>query len=153
LFQAEQFAEALAAFDSARDSNPAAAELAPLGYLHAGQAAAQLENWQKSADWLSAAKEKFPDYAGKHHVDFEWGVAQWKLGNSDEAREAFARVADNDASPLGARAQFMLGELQFAAKEYEAAVRSFFKVSSGYQAPNSPEGYHPWQAESLFEAA
>jgi cellulose synthase operon protein C len=153
LFQAGQHAEALEAFAAARDLKPTAADLAPLGYLHAGQAAAALEEWEQSADWLAAARQQFTDYAGKNHLDFEWGVAQWKLGKNQEALAAFKGVADSDGSPLGARARFMVGELQFAAKEYEAAVRSFFQVSSGYQYPNSPEAYHPWQAESLFEAA
>ncbi len=153
LYEAGKHKEALAAYADAKGSKPTSANLAPLGYLHAGQAAAQLEDWQQSADWLAAAREEFPDYAGKNHLDFEWANATWKLGKSDEAREVFAAVAGRDNSPLGARSQFMVGELEFAAKEYEAAVRSFFKVFNGYQSPDSPAGFHPWQAESMFEAA
>lgn len=153
LFEAGKHKEALNAYAAAKGAKPTSANLAPLGYLHAGQAAAQLEQWQQSADWLAAGREQFEDYAGKNHLDFEWANATWKLGQTDEAREVFAAIADRDNSPLGARSQFMVGELQFAAKEYEAAVRSFFKVFNGYQAPNSPAGFHPWQAESMFEAA
>ena len=153
LFKAEKFKEALAAYDQARAARPASANLAPLGHLHAGQAAGQLEDWTQSAQWLAVARTEFPDYAGKNHLDFEWANATLKLGNHDEARQVFEALADRDHSPLGARARFMVGELQFAAKDYEGAVRSFFKVSNGYQYPNSPPAFHPWQAESMFEAA
>ncbi len=47
----------------------------------------------------------------------------------------------------------MLGEMQFAAKEYDEAVRTFFAVAYGYGGREAPVDYHPWQAESLFEAA
>lgn len=54
---------------------------------------------------------------------------------------------------MGARAGFLVGELQFADKQYEPAVRSFFKVAYGFGDRDAPEAYHAWQAESLFEAA
>ncbi|MGI9455142.1 MAG: tetratricopeptide repeat protein, partial [Aeoliella sp.] len=121
--------------------------------LHAGQAAAQLEKWQESADWLNVVVTNHADYVGRGEVDFELGRALFNLGKSEEAMSLFQKVADRDTSPLGARARFMQGELLFAEKKYEEAVRSFFQVAYGYGEIESPPEYHPWQAESLFEAA
>ena len=47
---------------------------------------------------------------------------------------------------VAARAQFMIGEVQFQQKKHKEAVASFFKVSYGY-------AYPQWQAEASYEAA
>lgn len=152
-FATEKYAEALAAYEAAATAKPTAESLAPLGMLHAGQAAGQEEKWQVAIDWLKRATAEYPDYEGRSEVDYELGWALSKQGNADQAKPLLAKVADSDTSPLGARARFVVGELQFADKQYEEAVRTFFKVAYGYGDRQAPEGYHPWQSESLFEAA
>ncbi|WP_442485223.1 tetratricopeptide repeat protein [Aeoliella sp. SH292] len=152
-FAAEKYPEALAAYTAAKDAKPSAESLAPLGMLHAGQAAAQQEDWQGSIDWLSRAVNEYPEFDGRNEIDYELGWALSKLGKTDEAMPLLTKVADRDTSPVGARAQFVVGELQFAQKNYEEAVRTFFKVAYGYGDGEAPEAYHHWQAESLFEAA
>lgn len=152
-FAAEQYDQALAAYGKAKDAKPSSATLAPLGMLHAGQAAAQLEKWQESADWLKAASTDYPDYDGQSEIAYELGWSLMKLGKPDEAKPILEKVADRDTSPIGARARFVLGEIEFGNKEYEQAVRTFFKVAYGYGDREAPEAYHHWQAESLFEAA
>ena len=152
-FQAGDFTKGLEAFGLARDAKPTSTDLVPLGLLHAGQAAGQLGQWQVSADWLGQVVKDYPDYAGRSEVDFELGIAQMKLNQTVPAMTLFQKVADSQRSPLGARARFMEGELLFAQKEHENAVRSFFKVAYGYGAEQAPAEFHPWQAESLFEAA
>jgi TolA-binding protein len=47
----------------------------------------------------------------------------------------------------------MLGEIQFARKRYDDAVRTFFKVAYGYGDAAAPPAFHRWQAEAMFEAA
>ena len=152
-FAAEQYEKALDAYKSASDTKPSAEALAPLGLLHAGQAAGQLEKWQDAINWLGLANDRHPDYEGRSEIDCELGWALTKLGKPDEAMPLLVKVADRDTSPVGARARFLTGELQFAAKQYEEAVRSFFKVAYGYGDREAPEAFHSWQAESLFEAA
>lgn len=153
LFAAEDYDQALAAYEKAKGTKPSSATLAPLGMLHAGQSASQLEKWQDSADWLQAATTDYPEYDGQSEIAYELGWTLTKLGKSDEAAPLLEKVADRDTSPIGARARFVLGELQFANKQYEQAVRTFFKVAYGYGDREAPEAYHHWQAESLFEAA
>ncbi len=153
LFADKQYEDALAAYGTAAAAKPTSESLAALGGLHAGQAAGQLDEWQAAADWLRRATEEYPDYEGRSEIDCELGWALSKLGKPDEAMPLLVKVADRDTSPVGARARFVVGELQFADKQYEEAVRSFFKVAYGYGDREAPEAYHAWQSESLFEAA
>ncbi len=53
-------------------------------------------------------------------------------------------LAKTDREPA-ARAQFLIGRIQFQRKDYAAAKSSFFKVSYGYSYPQ-------WQAEATYEA-
>jgi len=152
LFAAEQYAEALDAYKQAQNAGDAPQNLSALAMLHAGQAAGQIENWKESAAWLERVIAKHPNYSGRPEAEYELGWAQSKLGNPAEAMPLLEKVA-RENSVLGARAQFMAGELQFADKKHEDAVRTFFKVAYGYGDRQAPEGFHPWQAESLFEAA
>ncbi|WP_197529142.1 tetratricopeptide repeat protein [Aeoliella mucimassa] len=153
LFALEEYEKALAAYDEAKADKPTAQSLAPLGMLHAGQAANQLKQWDQAVAWLKKANADYPDYAGQSEVEYELGWALAKQNKPDEAMPLLLKVADRDTSPLGARARFVTGELQFAAKDYEPAIRSFFRVAYGYGDRQAPEAYHNWQAESLFEAA
>ncbi len=152
-FADKNLTAALAAYDAAAHAKPTAETLAPLGMLHAGQAAAALDSWQVAATWLQRVVNEYPEYDGRSEVDYELAWAMTKLGKANEALPLLAKVADRDTSPVGARARFVMGELQFANKQYEDAVRSFFKVAYGYGDRQAPDDYHAWQAESLFEAA
>ncbi len=152
-FAGEQYSEAIAAYEAARDAEPTVESLAALGMLHAGQAAGQLGKWQDAVNWIGLAIDNYPTYEGRSELDCELGWALTKLGKPEEALPMLTNVADHDTTPVGARARFLVGELQFADKQYEDAVRSFFKVAYGYGDRDAPEAFHPWQAESLFEAA
>ncbi|MEN1681789.1 MAG: tetratricopeptide repeat protein [Planctomycetota bacterium] len=126
-------------------------ELRALGSLHAGQALGQLERWSESFTILDEAARERSAY--EESINYELAWAMQKLGRKNDAATAFARLADRSKSVVSARARFMLGELQFAAGEHEAAVRTFFKVAYGYGGGSAPEAFHAWQSQSLFEAA
>ncbi len=151
LFAQQKYADALKAYQQADlQQQP---ELAALILLHQGQAQAQLKQWEASAATLSQARNKFPDASQSAEIRYELGWALQNLGRTEAAAQAYSEVAAGPPSPLAARAQFMLGEMQFAAKEYDEAVRTFFAVAYGYGGREAPADYHAWQAESLFEAA
>ncbi|MCA9242211.1 MAG: tetratricopeptide repeat protein, partial [Planctomycetales bacterium] len=152
-FALEQYADALRAYNE-----PAAApgenglpSLQSLAALHAGQAAAQAGNWDESLKWLDQALES--DDTNREQAQYERAWALANLKRTNEAKQLFAQLADTSGSPLAARSRFMLGEMQFAHKQYEAAVRTFFRVAYGYGGREAPQEYHAWQSESLFEAA
>ena len=74
------------------------------------------------------------------------------LGRFDEATGEYQQVlaksqsiAKGNAEPA-ARAQFMIGQIQFQRKKYAEAVQSFYLVLWGYPYPQ-------WQADAAFEAA
>jgi len=115
--------------------------------LHAGQAAAQLGQWAESQQWFDRLCRDFPN---SPHVPFalcEQGWALYQLKQVDPAMQVFQRAVERGQnSEPAARAQFLIGQLQFEKKEYRQAIKSFLTVAYGY-------GYPVWQANSLFEAA
>jgi TolA-binding protein len=152
LFQSGDYGAAVAQFVVAGDALPSAPGVAPLVLLHAGQAAGQTAQWQQSIDWLERLRSEFPQAAQHNEGLYELAVALQRTDKLDEARQLFASVATG-SSPLAYRARFMEGEMQFAAKQYEQAVRTFFRVFAGSANAELGEDYRPWQAEAMFEAA
>lgn len=66
-----------------------------------------------------------------------------------EARDAFTRVTDSEAgrrTETAAKAQFHLAETHLIEKNFDAALREYYKVYTSYQFPE-------WQAPALFQAA
>ena len=82
---------------------------------------------------------------------YEQGWAKQNQSKLDEAMKLYGDVADKTDREVGARARFMMGEIQFEKKDYKEAVRSFFKVAYGYGYPSSPEPVQKWQANSAYE--
>ncbi len=153
-FGAEDYDAATTAYREAqRPGETPRAELAALAALHAGQAAAQLGQWEESLSLLDEAQQNHSQSPQGDQIAYERAWALVNLGRGGEAAPIFNSLAAKNDSPLAARARFMVGELQFADKQYEPAVRTFFQVAYGYGATAAPTEYHPWQAESLFEAA
>jgi TolA-binding protein len=152
-FKQENYEQALAEFNAVLDGDVANQSLRAVSLLHAGQAAGQLKDWPRSLELLDRCAKDHPDTPIMDDVRYEKGWALYNLGRMDEAAELFTDVAGRDRSVLGARARFMAGEVEFANKDYDAAVRTYFKVAYGYGNENAPEPFHHWQAEAMFEAA
>jgi TolA-binding protein len=147
LFRQEKYEEALAAYDQVQGLQNK--DFQVLALLHAGQAAGQLEQWQKSLELVTKCVEQFPESPYADEALYQQGWAQQKLGKTDEALALYEKViaaAGGGASESAARAQFMIGEIQFERKVHDEAVKSFFKVIYGYSFPK-------WQAEATYEAA
>lgn len=150
LFKLARWAEALKAYEAlpALENR----EFRALAALHAGQAAGQLAQWEVAARHLAAGAEKFSDSPWAPEILYELGWAQQNLGRLPDAQATYQRaIAATDkvgraGSEVAARAQFMIGEIQFQNKDHAEAVKSFFKVAYGYASPK-------WQAEATYEAA
>jgi TolA-binding protein len=138
------FEEALALYEQVK--NPSGKDFEVLTLLHGGQAAAQVKQWEKSLQMLTQCTEKFPDTPHLPEALYEQGWAQQNLGKLDEAIALYKQVIAKTRREVAARAQFMIGEIEFAQKKHEEAVKSFFVVVYGYASPK-------WQAEAAFEAA
>ncbi len=144
LFRQAKYAEALAAYETVQ--KPSTKEFEALSLLHAGQAAVQLQQWEKALEKLNKLIEDFPDSAHLPEALYEKGWTLQNLGRLDDAVAAYQQVIAKTEREAAARAQFMIGEVQFAQKKHREAIVSFFKVISGY-------GYPKWQAEATYEAA
>ena len=150
-FQLAQYRSSLDSYTEAQKRELSSDQISTLTQLHAGQAAAQLELWELSHDWLLGLRKQNSDSAYRHQVDFELAVAQQNLGNTDGAAELFTEVAELAAGELGARSRFMLGEVLYAKGQYVTAIREFRKVMFGFDADTAP-AVAPWQAKAGFEA-
>ncbi|WP_146590389.1 tetratricopeptide repeat protein [Posidoniimonas polymericola] len=153
LFALGRYEPALAAYTQAEQLGPKDPRLAAAAWLHAGQAAGQLGRWKESLQWLERAGRASQAKLEGDKIRYERGWALVNLDRPQEAQPIFESLLESQDGVLAARSQFMLGEMQFAAKQYDAAVRTFFRVAYGHGGKDAPEAYHAWQAESLFEAA
>ncbi len=144
LFKLKKFKEALAAYNLAK--NPTGKDFAVLKLLRAGQAAAQLGQWKASADILARAAKEFPQSSHLPEILYEQGWANQKLGKLEDARQLYQQVIAAGSSELAARAQYMIGAIEFEQQRHEDAIKSYFKVIYGYSFPI-------WQAEAMYEAA
>ena len=143
LFEQEKYAEALKAYGAVQGLTNK--DFQALTCLHAGEAAGQLKQWDESLKWLTKGAEQLPDSKYLPQILCEQGWAHQNLGQSDEALKLYEQVLAKTDTETAAKAQYMIGEIQFAAKQHAEAVRSFFKVIYGYSSPR-------WQAEASYEA-
>ncbi len=146
------FQAALGHYQSSLGDTTLRDDLHGLGYLHAGQAAAQEKDWQTSFELLDRGSA-LADSPHADQITYERAWALHKLSRSEEAKPEFARLASESSDVLAARARFVLGELQFAEQDYQQAVRTFFQVAYGYGGVAAPAEFHEWQSQALFEAA
>ena len=143
LLKQKKYAEALAIYGQVK--TPSSKDFEVLALLHAGQAAAQLRQWDKSLELLGSCVKKFANSEYMPETLYERGWARQNLGKMDEALADYQQVVAKTDREVAARAQFMIGEVQFQQKNHKEAVASFFKVSYGYSYPQ-------WQAEAAYEA-
>ncbi len=117
----------------------------PWRLLHAGQAAAQLKQWDKSLELLGEVRRAVPRRGLSARGALRTGLGQAEPRQARRGRGPLP-AGDREDRPGGGRpAQFMIGEIQFQQKNHKEAVASFFKVSYGY-------AYPQWQAEATYEA-
>ena len=145
LFKQGMYKEALAAYEQI--AKPANKDFEALGFLHSGQAAGQLKQWDKSLELLDKCIGQFPDSPHFPQALYEKGRALQNQNKLDDAMKAYETViAKATNQEVAARAQYTIGEIQFGKKDYKEAIRSFYRVIAGY-------GYPKWQADAMFEAA
>jgi tetratricopeptide (TPR) repeat protein len=83
---------------------------------------------------------------------YERGWARQQLGQTEPALEDYEQAATRSRDEVGARARFMRGELLFAQKQHDLAMRDFMRVMYGFGGDQAPAAVRNWQAKSGFEA-
>ncbi len=153
LFRQDDFEQALPVYTAVEDVKLSSPALEVLADLHGGQSASQLEQWEKAITFLSRIPEEHADSAFLPEAHYELGWAKQNLDRQDEALKDYELAATASRGEVGARARFMVGELQFGKKEFAEAIRQFQRVMYGYGGDNATDGVKNWQAKSAFEAA
>ncbi|MFZ5833094.1 MAG: tetratricopeptide repeat protein [Planctomycetota bacterium] len=136
--------EAVSAYAAA--TNLSSKDFQSLKLLHEGQALAQLGQWKESLALLDQMIEQFPQSPQRPEALYERGMALKNLDKNAEAVKSFEAVVSQTGAELAARAQFMIGEIQFESRDHKEAIKSFYKVIYAY-------GYPRWQADATYEAA
>jgi TolA-binding protein len=139
----KKYQEALATYR--RIGTPQNADFAVLALLHAGQSAAQLEDWQGALTSLDAAAKQFPQTPYLPEITYEQAWARQNLSREDEALKLYESVTEQTDREVAARARYMIGEIYFNRKNHAEAVRHFIRAALVY-------AYPEWQARSHFEA-
>ena len=116
------------------------------------EAAGKLEQWQASLQLLDVIPEKFSDSSYLEEALYERGWAKQNLKKLDEAIADYEQAATKSRGEVGARARFMIGEIQFERKEHDLAVKSFLRVMYGFGGENAPEAVKSWQGSAGYEA-
>jgi len=152
LFRLEDYAQALPALLEAGKLGDSGAQIAVLRQLHAGQAALQLDKVPESIALLDALIQQHPDTNYLAEAHFERGRARQKLNQLDGAVKDFQLAAEKSRDVVGARAQFMLGEIGFQQKRLDDAIKDFQRVMFRYGTQQVPPEIKTWQAKAGFEA-
>lgn len=152
LFKLKKYSEALPAFEASIKAPSKSPQMQALTYLHGGQSASQLEQWGVAVEMCGAVIEKFADSAYVPEALYERGWAKQNLKKHDEALADYDQAATRSRGEVGARARFMIGEIQFERQEHETAIKSFLRVMYGYGGENAPEAVKAWQGSAGFEA-
>ncbi|MDG2222142.1 MAG: tetratricopeptide repeat protein [Rubripirellula sp.] len=128
-------------------------QIRELAFLHGGQSAAQLKQWDEAIKWYDELRERFPTTAYLPQAFYETGFAYQQQGDPTNAMRFYAQVADKYRNELAARARFMMGEIHFSNKAFDKAIPEFQRVMFGFGAEKAPDQIKNWQAKSGFEAA
>ena len=153
LFRLEKYDLALPVLVKASEARLSSPRIKTLVLLHGGQAAAQLKKWDESLKMLEAIPEQFPESPYLPQSLYDIGWAKQNQGKADDARKSYEQAATKSRGEVGARARFMLGELDFADKKFDEAIRQFQRVMFGFGGDQAAETVKRWQAKAGFDAA
>ena len=101
LFKQKKFAAAMAAYGQVKGT--AGNDFPALALLHAGQAAAQLKQWDKSLELLAKCVAQFPASACLPEALYEQGWAKQNLGKLAEALALYQQVIAKTDREVAAR--------------------------------------------------
>ncbi|MFI4875854.1 MAG: tetratricopeptide repeat protein [Blastopirellula sp. JB062] len=151
LYKRDRFKEASAAYGKVDADRLSSDDMRDLWRLHAGQAAAQQKQWEEAIRWMTQLLTQSPESPLAAEAEYETGWANYNRQKRDEAKRHFLTAAELSSGRTGARARFMLGELYFEQKDYEAAEAEFKRVVLGFGGTKSLDEVKPWQAKAAYE--
>lgn len=152
LFKLKRYADALTAFTAASAKPSGDEQKQVMTLLHGGQCANQLGKWDDSLKLLSQIPQKFTTSPYLAETYYELGWAKQNQNKLEDALKDYGQAVQKSRGHVGARAQFMIGQVHFTQKKFPQAVRAFKRVMYGYGDRNSAEPVKQWQAICAYEA-
>ena len=152
LFKQAKYEEAFKVFDSVRDKPVSTQQIKVLTLLHGGQCASQLKRWGDCITWLNVITRNYAKTPYLPTVMYEQAWALQNAGKPNDAIKIYTDVTKRSRGEVGARARFMIGEILYANRQYENAIKEFQKVMFGYGAEKASAAIKRWQAKAGFEA-
>jgi len=152
LFKLKKYEEALPAFEKLLDVELSSPLFQVLARLHAGQSAGQLKRWQESLAILETIPKEFAKSSYLSETYYEIGWAQHQLKKFDLAMKAYEEAATESRIAVGARARFMMGEVEFEQKKFAQAIRHFQRVMYGFGGAEAVADVKAWQSQAALEA-
>ncbi len=152
LFKLKNYADAFQVFTAATRKPSADEAKQVLTLLHGGQSAARDGKWQPSLEMLDQIASKFPESPFLAEAVYERGFAKQNLKQIDEALKDYQKATELSRGEIGARGQFMIGEVLFEQKKFDEAIRAFKRVMYGYGGEQAPDEIKQWQAVAGYEA-
>jgi len=122
------------------------ADLADRACFQLGQIDLARGNWAAARERFSKALAEYPKSAVGDEMRLGLGTALLRIGAYEDAERELRAVIRATETVTAARAQYGLGEIRFARKDYSAAGREFLKVAILY-------GYDEWKRKALLMAA
>ncbi len=116
--------------------------------LRRAQVLAHQRRWDEAYEIATTIADRFPDFQQQHEVDYLIGRYHASRAEFDQARAAYERVtksATGHGTETAAVAQWMIGETYFMQKQYNQAIKAYYRVESLYAYPR-------WQAAALLQA-
>jgi tetratricopeptide (TPR) repeat protein len=143
----------LPVFTAAKAAKASSPTIEVLIQLHGGQSASQLKKWPEAIAWLEPILKQQPETPYLAEILYELGWAKQNAGKDQEAEADYLQAATKSPrGEVGARAGFMIGELYFNRKEYDAAIRQFQRVMYGFGGADALPEVKKWQAKAGYEA-
>jgi TolA-binding protein len=144
LFREGNFAEALPLYEQVAAAKVEMYQDQAL--YRAGECAANLKNWPTSQKHYDALIKQFPEFAELASAQYGLAYALWSQNQLDAAAPLFQEVR-RELNETGAKANFMLGEIAFARKQYDQAIEHFLELDANYRA------YKHWHGMAVWETA
>lgn len=102
--------------------------------------------WKETVEWARRFAEKFPESEGLPRILYKEALAAYMQNQLHAAEEVCHRILSLNDALFVSKALFLLGEIQFARKDHEGAIKTFYQVIYGLEEPTL-------QADALYETA
>ncbi|MCA9216387.1 MAG: tetratricopeptide repeat protein [Planctomycetales bacterium] len=151
-FKQKKYSDAFTVFERIKGKPVSTDQIQVLTLLHGGQCASQMKEWATCINWLNEITRNHADTPYLPTVMYEQAWALQNAGKLNDAIKVYTDVTKRSRGEVGARARFMIGEILYANRQYNNAIKEFQKVMFGYGAEKASENVKRWQAKAGFEA-